>query len=73
MLALLPAVSQSPCPPDRPVHPAWLPQLFHRARRAFLRQLLLELGPALDSLGQTYWLDFGCLLGIHRCMPAAAC
>ena len=49
-----------------------MPQLFHRARRAFLRQLLLELGPALDSLGQTYWLDFGCLLGIHRCVQAAA-
>lgn len=40
--------------------------VFQRARRAFLRQLLLDLCPALDALGQPYWVDFGCLLGLHR-------
>ena len=33
---------------------------------SFLRQLLLDLCPALDAAGYLYWVDFGSLLGIHR-------
>lgn len=40
--------------------------VFQRSRRSFLRRLLLDLGPALDSLGQAYWVDFGGLLGLTR-------
>ena len=39
---------------------------FHLLRRRFLRGLLLDVCAALDALGQTWWIDFGCLLGIHR-------
>lgn len=42
-------------------------QVFHRTRRAFLRQLLFDVSAALQELGQEHWLDFGCLLGVHRC------
>ncbi|GAB4821073.1 hypothetical protein N2152v2_008119 [Parachlorella kessleri] len=41
-------------------------ELFHLTRRSFLRQLLLDLCPALDAAGYLYWVDFGSLLGIHR-------
>jgi len=41
-------------------------KIFHYARRAMLRQLLLDLCPALQKAGYYYWLDFGSLLGIHR-------
>jgi hypothetical protein len=39
-------------------------KVFHYARRAMLRQLLLDLAPALQ--GHEYWVDFGSLLGIYR-------
>ncbi|KAL4427794.1 hypothetical protein ABPG75_001883 [Micractinium tetrahymenae] len=50
---------------------AWLTlratiEVFHRSRRAFLRQLLFDVSAALQELGQEHWLDFGCLLGVHR-------
>ncbi|KAL4449435.1 hypothetical protein ABPG77_007079 [Micractinium sp. CCAP 211/92] len=50
---------------------AWLAlrttiEVFHRSRRAFLRQLLFDVSAALQDLGQDHWLDFGCLLGVHR-------
>lgn len=39
-------------------------KVFHYARRSMLRQLLLDLAPALQS--HDYWVDFGSLLGIYR-------
>lgn len=39
---------------------------FHRTRRCQLRRLLKEVSTALKDNGTTFWLDFGCLLGIHR-------
>jgi hypothetical protein len=41
-------------------------KIFHYARRAMLRQLLLDLCPALHKAAHSYWLDFGSLLGVHR-------
>ena len=41
-------------------------RVFHLARRAYLRQLLLDVGAALSSLDRCWWLDFGSLLGIYR-------
>ncbi|PSC75064.1 hypothetical protein C2E20_1924 [Micractinium conductrix] len=41
-------------------------EAFHRVRRSYLRQLLFDLTAALEELGQEHWVDFGCLLGIHR-------
>lgn len=39
---------------------------FQHIRRRFLRQLLVDLCAALDTIGQPYWMDFGALLGIYR-------
>jgi len=39
---------------------------FHRARRSMLRRLLVDISSTLRDIGVTHWVDFGCLLGIHR-------
>lgn len=39
---------------------------FHRLRRQYLRELLMDLCKAFTSMDVTYWIDFGSLLGIHR-------
>lgn len=41
-------------------------QAFHLTRRCQLRRLLTDLCEALGALRQTFWLDFGGLLGIYR-------
>lgn len=39
---------------------------YQQLRRRNLRHLIRTVAPVLDSLGATYWVDFGSLLGAHR-------
>ncbi|KIY94186.1 hypothetical protein MNEG_13774 [Monoraphidium neglectum] len=39
---------------------------YQQLRRRNLRALIRTVSPVLGSLGATYWLDFGSLLGAHR-------
>ena len=61
-----PLLCTRPPPTPFPLLPLPGRQVFHHTRRRFLRQLLLDLCPALEACGATYWVDFGSLLGIHR-------
>lgn len=39
---------------------------YQHLRQRNMRAMLLDVGPILAQLGQTYWVDFGTLLGLHR-------
>lgn len=39
---------------------------YQQLRRRNLRHLIRTVGPALDAMHATWWLDFGSLLGAHR-------
>jgi len=41
-------------------------QGYQQLRRRNLRHLIRTVGPALDAMHATWWLDFGSLLGAHR-------
>jgi hypothetical protein len=59
----MPSVSLSRPPPPHAHDPT---QGYQQLRRRNLRHLICTVAPVLDSLGATYWLDFGSLLGAQR-------